>query len=266
MSPRTATAVDIDDEVDTVAPTESEPQYDFDDPELLSDDVEEEDASPGSVDEGDPDEEEEAPAADQPVEEEPEEDEPAGEDAPAAESDEDAPDLSALDLDPEIYEDSLVGAFKVAKDLVAESRKELTALREEVKVLREREQQREAEVWFNEFDQVVGSLREPKFGTGNRKELSEAQFKARRDLLSEMEVIQAGRQQKGLERLPVADLVKRAMGALGHTAKPRATVVARPGRSQGAREGADLSPEQRAIRSVRAKLREIQVDEDDPDF
>ena len=151
------------------------------------------------------------------------------------------------DLDPEVYEEGLVKTVStlkaVAKQLEAQNK---TLLAERTK--------ESTTTFFDTFDDVVTGLNVPEFGTGRRIALKPEHQTARMQILEEMSVITEGRKAKGLPELPVADLVKRAVGAIkpdALTKAPRSSQgIARPSKSGTS----TLTPEQRAIRAVRAKM------------
>lgn len=242
--------------------------YDFDDPSLLDDEDEllDEDTE-GESDDGDAEADSEEESDDSDTEEETED-----EASDSSETTDDQPDeetaklLESLDLDPEVYDDALVNAMKGVKALVSGLQKKLNEANGTVETFRQREAELQAEKFFNEFDRTVDSLDIPDLGKGTRKSLKEAEMKARAGLLDEMNVIQQGRAASGLKALPLEDLVKKAVGALGLAPQPRkrGTRIARPGQSR--RVGSDLSPEKQAERNLAQKMREFAAMEGEETF
>ena len=257
---------------DTVPAPEVVPDpFEYDDPGLAEDEDEDpadpepdadadpdpvaggEDADGGGVDEDPP------AAEDAPVDPPPE---------PAPQADPDAALMDALDLDPEVYDDGVVKAFKAVKDVVAGLVARERSLQDTITSLTEEKRAKEADAWFDTFDARVNELGIEDFGTGTRSTLPKDAVAARQALLDEMHTLSLGIQAAGKPPLPLPDLVKKAAALLGKSpavAKPAPSrpALARPGRTAGP-DG--LSPEQRAVRNLRRKMAQMHADAGEDDF
>lgn len=259
--------VDEQPTVDTTnaEPTDSSP-FDFDEPQW-----EEEEISEGSANEGDPDEqpaeeEEAAPAEEQEAEQPAEEEEaPAEPEQPATvEADAEAEELfKTLDLDTDIFEPAVVDAFAGVKKLLARQLAREKELEAKLASIQQEVGNKQQEQWFDTFDAEVSARKLPELGDGNRKDLTPSQFKARTELLNEMDVLTRGREAAKLAPLPLPALIDKALGALGKLPAPPSKTkptVNRPGRQPGTD---NLSPEQRAIRNLRSKMRDFAAEGDE---
>lgn len=174
-----------------------------------------------------------------------------------------------IKLDPEVYDEELVGELRALNEHYQGQVNELRAL---IVPVVERAQAAERQAYYQEFDRMLDGVGARElFGKGPGREMTEGspELQARRELLDEIETIRAGRTSRGQKPMSEQEVFKRALRAVHGEAmekirgkglqqrlgERKKQIMARPSQRMA---GAETPPEEKAKEFVERWARENQ--------